>query len=152
MKSHGHASGKLNGKRVRTRAYRLWCNMKGRCNNENMPDYKYYGGRGINVCNEWNDSFESFYGDIGDPPEGMTLDRIDNDKGYYKENCRWATRAEQARNNRQNKEITFNGVTKNIDEWAKYVGISANSLYMRFHRGWNVKRALTENTLFANGG
>jgi len=120
--------------------------MKSRCNNANTPDYKYYGSRGVTVCDEWNDSFESFLSDMVEPPEGLTLDREDNGKGYSKDNCRWATRATQARNNRQNVEIIFNGEKRNIKEWAEHAGIEPTALYMRFHRGWSVKRALTENT------
>lgn len=80
--------------------YSTWKNMRQRCNNPNRPDFKNYGGRGIKVCEEWN-SFLQFCEDMGVKPEGTSLDRINNDNGYSKDNCRWATRTEQNRNSRQ---------------------------------------------------
>lgn len=93
--THGGAV-RENG-RTQTRVYIVWKNMHARCRNENAPSWKDYGGRGITVCAEWA-SFEAFYTDMGNAPRGLMLDRIDNNKGYYKDNCRWATRSEQNQN------------------------------------------------------
>lgn len=80
--------------------YKTWVSMKMRCNNPNTINYEYYGKRGISVCDRWNDSFECFILDMGTKQKGMTLDRIDNNKGYYKENCKWSTQKEQIANRR----------------------------------------------------
>jgi hypothetical protein len=83
--------------KVRSRAYGVWCSMKARCNNPKCPAYQNYGGRGITVCADWA-TFAQFYRDMGDPPDGHTLERIDNDKGYSPDNCQWVTRTVQGRN------------------------------------------------------
>lgn len=95
--SHGEVR-LIAGKRVASSEYRSWQMMKNRCLNQNAQDYVYYGGRGIRVCDAWEE-FDLFLKDMGrKPSKDHTLDRLDNDLGYYKENCRWATRLEQARN------------------------------------------------------
>lgn len=97
---------------MKERTYACWYNMKDRCLNQEHKHYKSYGGRGILVCSRWLD-IENFIEDMGDIPEGLTLDRIDNDKGYSPENCRWATRHEQAINRRKNFPGGLTGVRKN---------------------------------------
>lgn len=91
-----------------TSEYYAWDNMKRRCQNKNNPEYKNYGARGIEVCESWSSSFENFLEDMGEKPrKNLSLDRIDNDKGYYKENCRWADMSTQAINQRNpNNEST----------------------------------------------
>lgn len=81
--------------------FRIWSQMNERCHNKNAHNYKYYGARGIKVCEQWRRSFLNFYNDMGDRPEGLTLDRIDNNKGYSKENCRWADKKTQSLNSRK---------------------------------------------------
>jgi hypothetical protein len=89
--------GIVDGKK--TKAYGVWQALRDRCNNPNNPAYKNYGGRGITVCKEWN-SFPQFLKDMGEPPSKRSIDRIDNNKGYFAVNCRWATKSEQERNKR----------------------------------------------------
>jgi len=93
--THGHTRG-----RKQTRAYRIWNGMRQRCFNPNNPAYADYGGRGITVCENWRDDFESFFADMLDPPLGLTLDRIDNDGNYEPGNCRWASYSMQNSNRR----------------------------------------------------
>lgn len=105
----------------KSRAYKSWISMKSRCSN---PKDKIYGGRGISVCSEWDASFEKFLSDMGNPPPGATIDRINNDKGYYKENCRWATSKEQCRSRTNNVYVDFNGEAVTVAEYAETLGMS----------------------------
>jgi hypothetical protein len=135
---HGHCR-----RGLRTRTYRAWCQMRDRCGNENSPRYKYYGGRGISVCPQWQ-SFANFCQDMGDPPTNRhSLDRIDNDKGYCKDNCRWATQLQQTRNSRHNRLLTFNSHTLCVTEWAEEVGLPARSIHNRLRLGWSIEKTLT---------
>lgn len=127
-----------------TRLYRVWNTMRQRCGNPNNTHFASYGGRGIRVCEEWNESFEAFYRDVGDPPLGMTLDRIDNDKGYEPGNVRWASRLDQANNRRTNVLIEHRGQTKTLAEWGRATGLGKSTIMNRLARGWSVQKALTE--------
>lgn len=128
----------------RGRVYRIWSSMHQRCSNDNTVAYHRYGGRGITVCERWDD-FEVFYADMGDPPsKAHSLDRKKNDLGYCKENCRWATPIEQARNKTSCKYITAFGSTHCISAWADITGVRAQTISRRLQNGWAVERAVSE--------
>lgn len=125
-----------------TRAYNIWQAMRSRCRNQNTPAYSIYGARGITVCERWNNSFDNFIEDMGEPPDGYSIDRIDNDGDYTPENCRWANRIEQARNKSNNRRLTLNGETRLLIEWAEQLGIDQSSLRERLDK-WPLEAALT---------
>lgn len=130
-----------------TREHNSWLGMKQRCEYKNHYGYKYYGGRGISVCKRWRDSFQNFIDDMGKiPGEGYSLDRIDSNRDYSKENCRWATASEQSNNKRNNHVITFNGKTQTMKQWSRQVGINYDTIRNRLNTyGWTIERALTTN-------
>ena len=114
---------------IQAKEYKNWTSMRQRCMSPNQTGYERYGGKGIEVCDEWKNSFEKFMEDMGErPSSNHSLDRIDNTKGYFKENCRWATAKEQANNRTNNRKIEFDGEIKNLGEWATEFGISATAL------------------------
>jgi hypothetical protein len=115
--------------------YNTWGQIKQRCNNPNNPQYMYYGGRGIAMCQRWASNFEDFYTDVGARPEGMTLDRIDNNKGYEITNVRWATKQEQARNRRCVVAVAHDGKQMFLHEWAEVIGVSHDILKKRWQLG-----------------
>lgn len=119
--------------------------MLGRCLVETDRHYPNWGGRGITVCERWQgeSGFANFLADMGERPPGRTLDRVDNDKGYCKENCRWATSKEQRRNSRQNTFVTWQGRTQCVADWAKELGMSSEVLLNRLQK-WPLERAMTE--------
>lgn len=135
--SHGHAS-----RSGRTVTYTTWKNMRQRCTNSNIPEYKHYGGKGITVCERWN-KYENFLSDMGERPEGrMTIDRIDTNKGYEPGNCRWATYKTQARNTTRNKFIEYKGEIKPLSEWCEVLGISYSMVNQRLlYSGHTVEEA-----------
>jgi hypothetical protein len=127
------------GKR-NTNEYKIWAGMKNRCLNSDNPAFKYYGGRGIKVCQRWM-KFENFFADMGRKPAGKSLDRINNDGNYEPGNCRWATSLEQHRNQRTNRRIEFNGERLLITEWARRFSLD-KSLLTRRIRKFGEKKAM----------
>jgi hypothetical protein len=135
--------------------YKAWHNMRSRCKNPNASKYYLYGGKGIFVCDEWDNDFLNFYNWSMENGwrEGLTLDRIDGNKNYCPDNCRWATYKQQNNNTTQNRWITFNGKRHNVTQWAKIVGLSEKCLSERIRRKWSIERALTTPTIrFENFG
>lgn len=134
---HGHARNQKSSPE-----YKSWGSMRHRCFNKNNISYKYYGGRGITVCERWN-KFENFLKDMGRRPSKHSLERIDNNKGYGPENCRWATNLDQANNKRNNKYLTYKGKTRSRKEWARVLDISYSALLHRLNDlGWSTEKAL----------
>lgn len=128
-----------------TKQYRSWKSMKDRCLNAKSKPYKNYGGRGIKIDNSWIDSFESFWHDMNDGYiHGYTLERIDVNGNYTKENCKWIPKIEQAKNRRTSNKITFNGVEMILQDWAKQLKITHAALIRRI-KNWGLERALTES-------
>ena len=117
-----------------TSTYSTWNSMKTRCNNPNNDNYKNYGAKGIEVCRAW-DKFENFWRDMGTKPEGLTLDRIDNSKGYYKENCRWADWETQENNKSNNRRLKVWGADLTVAQWAKRFDMDRHTLLDRLNRG-----------------
>jgi hypothetical protein len=127
--------------------YKAWANMKDRCKNSNHRNYKDYGGRGIKVCQRWDNSFENFLADMGKRPSPKhSVDRYPNPDGDYKpSNCRWATIKEQNRNKGKgnNTIITYNGTSRCISEWIEVMGLTAGAFFGRRRRGWSIEDTLT---------
>ncbi len=135
FKKHGGRNSKL---------YRIWSNMKDRCNNPDCKVYSDYGGRGIKVCKEWIDDFSAFqkWALANGYKEGLTIDRKDNDKGYSPDNCRWTDRKIQGNNKRNCRYITYKGQRKTVAEWSDITGIPHDTLLYRLNHGWETERIL----------
>jgi hypothetical protein len=136
-RTHGESSSRL---------FTIWVDMKQRCENPNVPHYRLYGGKGITVCDDWHDfiqfqkwSYKNGYSD------SLTIDRIDNKKGYTPENCRWVTNKRQQRNRTNNHLITYKGETHCISEWSEILKISRVAISLRLSRyGFTVEDAFTK--------
>lgn len=133
---------KMKPGRGRTPTVISWASMKQRCSNPNDPSKKRYIDRGIKYDPSW-ELFDNFVKDMGERPDGTTLDRIDNDKGYCKDNCRWANIETQANNKSSNVFITYEGETKTLMQWSRYTGIKYSLLQWRINKGWNMERVFT---------
>lgn len=126
-----------------TPTYTSWVSMRQRCRDPNTVGWRRYGGRGISVCERWED-FDTFLADMGERPDGTTLDRIDNDGNYEPGNVRWATPPEQSNNQSTTQRVTFNGRTQSMSQWAHEVGLPPSVVCNRIRRsGWSVDKALT---------
>lgn len=128
-----------------TRLYYAWSLMISRCERPKNRAYKYYGQRGITVCDEWHDflNFKAWV-DATKPEGEYTLDRIDNNKGYSPDNCRWADKKTQANNRRSNVEIEYNGETHNLSEWSELLGFDYKRVHNRIHKlGWTFEKAIS---------
>lgn len=129
-KTHGEAG---------TRLYRIWGNMKTRCEYPGAINYSYYGGKGVTVCAEWSQSYETFrdWALVNGYDEDLTIDRINGDKGYSPDNCRWSTMTSQARNKSCTWKVTIDGVTKPAIEWCEESGVPYQTAYRRKNEmGW----------------
>jgi len=136
-KRHGHGN---HGKPTPT--YYSWVGMKARCYSPNTINYYLYGGRGITVCERWMD-FTNFLEGMSERPDGMSLDRIDNNGNYEPSNCRWATRSEQQQNTRVVRMLTCDGLTLSMSAWARRLGVTKQAIFGRLRNGWDVETALT---------
>lgn len=127
-----------------TPEYAAWKRMIKRCQDPNDHNFSKYGARGIKVCRRWRVSFESFYEDMGPRPSPIySLDRIDNNKGYSPDNCRWATRTEQANNRTSNRIVTFSDKTQTVTQWAREVHLNPKAIQRRLAAGWSIEDTLT---------
>ena len=132
-------------KMTKTAEYNTLSRMKQRCFNKKHQDYKNYGERGITVCNSWL-KFENFLEDMGKKKKGETIDRINNDGNYCKENCRWTDWETQANNRRGNVILEFEGNKLTIAEWSRKTGINRKVLEMRIRAGWSIRKSLETRT------
>jgi len=134
---HGYA-------RKKSREYSSWKNMRNRCNNKHNPRWMDYGGRGIGICERW-DNFHNFREDMGPVPDGRRwmIERKDNDPGYTPENCCWALALQQSCNKRNNHFLTHDGVTQHLAAWARQLKMNHVKIIKRLNRGWSVEKALT---------
>ena len=138
----------------RTRIYRIWQGMRSRCYYENNKYFVNYGGRGITVCDEWKEHFEPFYewAMSNGYSDNLTLDRIDNDKGYSPSNCQWATRTVQMNNTRMNRFLEYKGEIHTVSEWSRILNIPYYILDGRLNNyGWSVEKTF-ETPIQKRGG
>lgn len=127
----------------KTPEYSVWYDMKRRCYNKNNKSYKYYGGRGIQICDRWLESFLNFYKDMGPRPPKFTIERRDNNKNYEPDNCYWADRKTQANNTSQNRYITYNGETLTVAQWGEKLGLGREIIKDRLRWGWSIEDIMT---------
>lgn len=130
-----------------TRLYKVWTGMKARCHNKNHSAYKNYGGRGIELAEEWND-FQTFYNDmVSEYVKDYTIERIDNNKGYSKDNCKWISRVEQSKNRRNNRYFTNNGETLTLTDLCKAKNLNYHTMVSRLNTGMDIDIAISKPVL-----
>lgn len=145
--------GCLNAERIfkhgqsRTRVYQVWKQIFQRCENPNSKSYEHYGARGITVDPSWRD-FEVFVDDMGECPEGMSIERIDNNGPYCKSNCKWATMKVQRNNSRQNRRLKAFGREQTLMQWVEEFNVPWDRVRARLRYGWTLESALTEPPLY----
>lgn len=135
--------------KTRSGAWKSWAAMRRRCDNPKNKDFKHYGGRGIKVCERWRD-FENFYADMGDRPEGMTIERDRVNEDYEPGNCRWATQREQCLNRRNTRRIEFNGKAMSVREWAAELGVSLATMKQRLKSTWPAEHIFSSTKFVRN--
>ena len=139
--------------RENKRLYWIWQDMKKRCYNPNCKCFKWYGGKGVQVCEDWKNSYPKFkdWALLNGYTDKLTLDRIDNNKNYEPLNCQWITQSENSKKMQKQKEciilIEYNGETHGLAEWSLLTGINKTTLLSRIRRGWSVEKALTESVV-----
>lgn len=137
-----HGGTRRNG--IITPEYLAWAQMKSRVYNKKLDGYKNYGGRGVTICDRWL-KFENFIADMGKKPSPKhSIDRKDNNGNYEPDNCRWATRKEQARNKRNNHIIVYGEESMTVVQWAERIGVSNYALYNRIRLGWPIEDILNK--------
>lgn len=124
-----------------SRTHNAWREMWGRSRGYRKADFAHYRARGINVCEQWR-SFDNFYADMGECPDGLTLERVNNDLGYSRDNCRWATMHDQNRNRRANRMVEIEGRTMCVMDWIKELNLGQSKVYNRIWRGMEPKQAV----------
>ena len=144
-----HGASSLTSSPELRRTWMCWKGILSRCNNPNTRIYQHYGGRGITICDRWN-NFQVFLSDMGLKPHGYTIGRIDNNAGYHKENCRWETMSEQANNRRSSRLLTIQGRTQSLMSWCAEYGIDRNTVTKRLKLGWPADLAITTPTRTRN--
>lgn len=133
---HGHC------KNEATRTYRAWADMKQRCK-PTFHQSRDYFERGISVCEKWANSFSDFLSDMGECPLGKSLDRIDNELGYFPGNCRWATESQQKRNTRRNRIVSYAGFTGCVSDACLHFNIPRDVVFTRLRRGWTIEESFS---------